>query len=222
MNVVMRKLVAKDLYVNRWFIAGGAIAAVASVVIAGFGKTGFSVGSLSWLTTLVATAVMLAIYGVMYERKEQSLQFVLSLPLSVEEYVAAKLLGVTVCFLLVWIPGSAAALVLVFGSDSIPDGIAPYTVLLCVFMLANFAVVMCGSIHARTEALTTSTIILTNMSLSIFMFTIAPLSEIGPYMWKPQPFWSSTFWIVLGCELVVMVVALTLPFFFAARRRNFL
>jgi ABC-2 type transport system permease protein len=222
MNVVSRKLIAKDLYVNRWFIVGGASAAVFSAVIAAFGKTGFSIGSLSWITTIIATAVMLAIYGVMYERKEQSLQFVLSLPLSVQDYVRTKVIGVAACFLLVWIPGCAAALILIFGSDSVPDGIAPYTVLLCVFMLANFAVVMCGAIHARTEALTTSTIIATNMSLSIFMFTIAPLSEIGPYMWKPTPFWSSTFWIVLGGELVILVVALALPFFFAARRRNFL
>jgi ABC-type Na+ efflux pump permease subunit len=222
MNTVLRKLVAKDLYINRWFIAGGALAAVLSAAIAGFGKTAFNVGSLSWLTTIIATAVMLAIYGVMYERKEQSLQFVLSLPLSIKDYVRAKIIGVTACFLLVWAPGSAAALILIFANDRVPDGIAPYTVLLCFFMLANFAVVMCGSIHARTEALTTGTIIATNMSLSIFMFTIAPLSEIGPYMWRPKPFWSSTFWIVLGCELVVLVVALALPFFFAARRRNFL
>ena len=222
MNVVTRKLIAKELYVNRWFTAGGAFAAVLSVVIAGFGKTGFSIGALSWMTTIIALAVMLAIYGVMYERKEQTLQFVLSLPLSIEDYVRTKLIGVMACFLLVWIPGCAAALILIFTHDGIPDGFAPYTVLLCVFMVATFAVVMCGALHARTEALTTSTIILTNMSVSIFMFTVAPLSEIGPHMEDAKPFWSSTFWIVLGWELVVLALALALPFFFAARRRNFL
>ncbi len=36
---------------------------------------------------------MLALYGIMNERKEQSLQFVLSLPLSIAEYVRAKMLG---------------------------------------------------------------------------------------------------------------------------------
>jgi ABC-2 type transport system permease protein len=34
--------------------------------------------------------------------------------------------------------------------------------------------------------------------------------------------WNSTFWTVLGCELAVLVIAFTLPFFTAARRRDFI
>ena len=54
MNIVTRKLVAKELYVNRWFIAGGALSGVASILIATLGKTGFNVGALTWLTTIIA------------------------------------------------------------------------------------------------------------------------------------------------------------------------
>ena len=34
MNIVTRKLIAKELYVNRWLIVGGALAGVASLLIA--------------------------------------------------------------------------------------------------------------------------------------------------------------------------------------------
>ncbi len=222
MNIVTRKLIAKELYVNRWFIAGGAAAGVVSVLIAATGKMGFNVGALTWLTTIIATGVMLGLYGIMNERKEHALQFVLSLPLSIADYVRAKMLGLTACFLGMWLVSSAAALLLVFAKDSIPDGIAPYTVLLCVFMLANFIVVLCGSIHAQSEAITSAVIIITNMAVSIFMFTVAPLPGIEKFMWGPTPVWSSTFWTVLGCELAVLVIAFTLPFLLAARRRDFL
>ena len=222
MNIVTRKLIAKELFVNRWFIAGGALSGVLSVLIAATGKMGFNVGALTWLTTIIATGVMLGIYGVMNERKEHALQFVLSLPLSIAEYVRAKMLGLTACFLVMWLVSSMAALLLVFAKDSIPDGIAPYTVLLCVFMLANFTVVLCGSMHARSEALTSAVIVITNMGVSIFMFTVAPLPGIEKFMWGPTPVWTSTFWTVLGCELAVLVIAFTLPFFLAARRRDFL
>jgi ABC-type transport system involved in multi-copper enzyme maturation permease subunit len=222
MNIVTRKLIAKELYVNRWFVAGGAASGVISILLAATGKMGFNVGALTWLTAIIATGVMLGIYGVMNERKEHALQFVLSLPLSIADYVRAKMLGLSACFLVMWLVSSAAALLLVFSKESVPDGIAPYTVLLCVFMLANFVVVLCGSIHAQSEALTSAVIIVTNMGVSIFMFTVAPLPGIEKYMWGPTPVWTSTFWTVLGCELAVLVVAFTLPFFLAARRRDFL
>lgn len=221
MSIVTRKLIAKELYVNRWFVAGGAAAGVASALIATLGKTGFNVGALTWLTTIIASGVMLALYGIMNERKEHTLQFVLSLPLSIAGYVRAKVLGLTACFLVVWLASSAAALILIFAQPSVPDGVAPYTVLLCVFMLANFAVVLCGTLYARTEALTSAIIVITNMGVSIFMFTVGPMPGINEYMWKAAPVWNSTFWTVLGCELAVLVVAFTVALFPAARRRDF-
>ena len=222
MNIVTRKLIAKELYVNRWFVAGGVLSGVASILIATLGKTGFNVGALTWLTTIIATGVMLALHGIMNERKEQALQFVLSLPLSIADYVRAKMLGLTLCFLVMWLASSAAALVLIFAKQDVPDGIAPYTVLLCVFMLANFAVVLCGTLHAKSEALTSAVIIATNMGVSIFMFTVGPMEGINKHMWGPSPVWNDTFWTVLGCELAVLVIAFTLPFFLAARRRDFI
>lgn len=222
MNIVIRKLIAKELYVNRWFVAGGACSGIASILIASLSKTGFNIGALTWLTTIIALGVMLALYGIMNERKEHALQFVLSLPLSIAEYVRAKMLGLTLCFLIVWLVSSAAALLLVFVKADIPDGLAAYVVLLCVFMLANFAVVLCGTLQSRTEALTSAVIVVTNMGVSIFMFTVGPLPGIEKFMWAAAPAWNSTFWTVLGCEIAVLVIAFALPFFLAARRRDFI
>ena len=222
MSNLTRRLIAKELYVNRWFVVMGAAGGILSVLIATLGKTGFNIGALTWLTTIIAVGVMLALYGIMNERKEHSLQFVLSLPLSISDYVRAKMLGLAACFLIVWAVSSVAALLLVFGKESVPDGIAPYLVLLCVFMLANYAVVLCGALHAQSEAMTSAVIIVTNMAVSIFMFTVGPLPGINAHMWAAAPVWNSTFWTVLACELAVLAVAFSLPFLFAARRRDFL
>jgi ABC-2 type transport system permease protein len=222
MNIVTRKLIAKELYVNRWFIVIGAAAGVGSTLVATLGQTGFNVGGLTWLTTIIAVGVMLALYGIMNERKEHTLQFVMSLPLSIADYVRAKVLGLSLCFFIVWFFSCAAAMVLVFARQSIPDGFLPYLVLLCVFMLANFAVVLFGTLQARSEAHTSAIIVITNMGVSIFMFTVAPMPDIAQHMWAAVPVWNSTFWTVLSCELAVLAIAFTLPFFLAARRRDFL
>jgi hypothetical protein len=223
MNVVVRKLIAKELHVNRWFIIGATLSGVFSAVIAGSGsRAGFNIGMLAWITTIIAFGVMLGIYGVANERKEHSLLFVLSLPISVGDYVRAKQLGLSLCFFVPWLFSSAAALVLILVHPDIPDGLLPFTVLLCVFMLTNFLLVLCGALHARSEALMTAVIIVTNMAVSAFMFTVAAIPAIGANMFGPAPLWNNTTWTVLATELVVLAGAFLLPFLFAARRRDFI
>ncbi|MEO8019435.1 MAG: hypothetical protein ABI769_16610 [Pseudomonadota bacterium] len=222
MSIVTRKLIGKELYVNRWFIGGGALAGLLSVGIASLGKTGFNVGALGWITAIIAHGVMLAIYGIMNERKEHALQFVLSLPVSIGDYVRAKLVGLLLCFLLPWFLASGAALILIFAKADIPDGLAVFAVLLSVFMLTNFSLVLCGTLHAMSEALISAVIIVTNMAVSLFMFTVGALPAIQKTTTAKVPDWNPTFWTVLLVELAVFFAALTLPLLFAARRRDFI
>jgi hypothetical protein len=130
--------------------------------------------------------------------------------------------GLVASFLIMWSLASAAALTLIFVKDGIPDGITAYTVLLCVFMLANFMVVLCGALHTQSEAMNSAVIVVTNMGVSIFMFTVGPLPGIQQHIWSAQPAWNATFWTLLGCELAVLLITFILPFFFVARRRDFL
>jgi hypothetical protein len=221
MSVVVRKLIAKELLVNRWFVVGGAIAGIVSAGLACLGRMAFNVGALMWMTTIVALGVMLAIYGVMNERKGQSLQFVLSLPLSPADYVRAKLTGLLFSFLIMWAVAVAAAITLVLATD-VPDGMLPYVVCLSVFLLANFTLVLCGALHATTEAVVTASIVVTNMLVSVYMFGVATIPGLGDHIFDAKPAWNDTVFTILIVEFCVIAIALTLPFVFAARRRDFL
>ena len=222
MSIVIRKLIAKELYVNRWLIVGGAVAAAMSAATAAFGEMAFNIGALTWLTTVIALGVMLAIYGIMNERKEQSLQFVLSLPLSVSQYVRAKLFGLLLSFLGPWLVATLAAAILVLAHPGVPDGLLPYVLALCVFMLMNFSLVLCGTLLVRSESAVSAVIILTNMLVSVYMFTIGTQAGLKDHMHGPTPVWNDTFFYVLIVELIVFVVALVLPLATAARRRDFI
>jgi hypothetical protein len=166
--------------------------------------------------------VMLALYGIMNERKENSLLFVMSLPLSIPDYVRAKQLGLAACFAIPWFASSAAAVTFVIAHPGAPDGLLPYLILLCVFLFTNYAVVLCGALHARSEGLVSAVIIVTNMAVTLFMFLIGGLEDINSHMWGPAPVWNSTFWTVLTVEVITLVLAFTLPYVFAARRRDFI
>lgn len=222
MSIVVRKLIFKELYVYRWMALIGAVSAIAAAVACSFGEIAFNVGSLTWITVVIAWGVMLAIYGVMQERKEQTLQFVMSLPLSVREYVFAKLAGLLLTYLIPWLAAAGSAVVLVLAAPQIPDGLLPYVVLLSFFMLANFSVVLCGALHARSEALVSAAIIVTNMAVSLFMFIVGALPGIKNHLEGPVPVWNQTFFNVLLVELIVLVIAVTLPLATVARRRDFI
>jgi len=222
MNIVTRKLIAKELHVNRLLVGIGVAAGVGSTLVAALGSTGFNIGSLTWLSTIIGMGVILSLYGIMNERKEHALEFIMSLPLSIADYVRAKIIGLALCFFITWSVSVAAALVMVFAKDSVPDGIAPYLVLISVFMLANFGVVLCGTMFARNEGTTTLIIIVTNMGVTLFMFIVAPMPGIREHMWAAAPVWNSAFWTVLACELAVLVITLTLPLVTVARRRDFM
>jgi ABC-type transport system involved in multi-copper enzyme maturation permease subunit len=222
MSKLTRKLIAKELHVNRWFIVASAIASVLAICAAPFSETAFNVAALTWLTIIIALGVMMAIYGIMNERKEHSLEFVLSLPLSGREYVLAKLLGLMLSYAISWLVSSGAAVVLVLATPGVPDGLLPYVVLLCVFLLTNFTVVLAGTLHARSEAWVSVVIIVTNMAVSVFMFTVGALPGLKQHMQGQTAVWNDTFFNVLLCEIIVFVIAFTLPLATTARRRDFL
>jgi ABC-2 type transport system permease protein len=222
MSVLTRKLIAKELHVYRHFIAGGAIASIVAAAVSPLSKMAFNIGMLAWITTVIAAGVMLAIYGVQHERKEHSLQYVMSLPISVADYVRAKMWGLMLSFGVIWVVATAAAILLVLLAPGVPDGLLPYAVLLCVFMLTNFTVLLAGMMQVRSEGAATAMIVVTNMGVSVYMFTIVTLPGLHLHMSGQTPVWNTTFFTVLACELVVLVAALALPLATASRRRDFL
>jgi ABC-type transport system involved in multi-copper enzyme maturation permease subunit len=221
MNMLTRRLIAKEFYLNRWLIVSSTIAGIAGLLIATGGTTQFNIGMLTWLTAIVAFGVVLAMMSVANERKERALQFVLSLPLSHGDYVRIKLLSLLLCYLVPWAVLSIGAVALILVMPNLPDGLLPNTVLLCGFMLANYSIVLCGALHTASEGVMTVVIIVTNMNVTLFIFLVAGLSPLMDQMHAPTATWNTTFWTVLAVEIATLIITLSLPHFVAARRRDF-
>jgi ABC-2 type transport system permease protein len=60
------------------------------------------------------------------------------------------------------------------------------------------------------------------MSVSLFMMGVGRIPELGAHMGKPDAVWNTPFWLLLAAELAITLVALSLPLFIAARRRDVL
>jgi hypothetical protein len=110
---MIRILILKDWYLQRWSVLasllGGLIAL--GIVCLG-GNAAFMVGLVLLITALIAVGAQLAVTTMVNERKEQTLPFVMSLPISYREYTSAKLLGTLLIFMLPWLTLVMAVLVL--------------------------------------------------------------------------------------------------------------
>jgi ABC-2 type transport system permease protein len=217
-NQVIGRLIAKDLWLNRFFMGAMICSGLLSLAVASTNRVGFNIGSVTYVTTIVAFGVILAMYGVYTERKEKTALFVLSLPLSIQEYVRAKVFAMLIVYFVPWTILTAGAVVL-FLVTPIPDGMIPPTLLLSVFYLAMFCVVVVVALHTNSEAVTTTTIVLTNMSVTLFMFAIFGSPSIGPNSKLDAVVWSDTAVALMAGECVFIGLVLTVPFF--TRKRDF-
>jgi hypothetical protein len=222
MNTLTRKLIAREFRMHRWLIGGSMVAGLASLaVVASGGHMNFNIGFVIWLTTIAAFGAVISMFGVATERKERVRNWVLSLPISHGDYVRIKAIALMLCYLACWFVLSAGALGVVALFAHLPDGLLPCLVLLCVFLLANYALVLSCALHLNSEGPMTLVIIVHNIGITFFIFLVASLDGIGQYMQGPVAVWNTAFWKVLVAEIALFVILLALPFFITSRRRDF-
>ncbi len=219
-SLVLR-LAAKDVYLNRQMMIAVLVAGLASLILAGTGNIGYSIGSISFITAVMAFAVVLAMFNIAQERKERGVLFVLSLPLAPQDYVRAKLLGTALTFFIPWVVLTVGALVVVTVTR-IPDGLLPMTLLLLVYFLCTFSVMVAVALIVSSDAKTTLWIIITNMSVTLFMVGIGRMPGIGGQEGSATPLWSGPFFAVLAAELTLIVIALAVPLYYHSRKRDFI
>jgi hypothetical protein len=79
---------------------------------------------------------------------------------------------------------------------------------------------LAGVFLFRSDALVGVTIILTNMSISVFMMIVGNLPVMQGQWTRERPLWNQEFWWVLAIECTVMAIAIALPRIIVARRKT--
>jgi ABC-2 type transport system permease protein len=155
------------------------------------------------------------------ERKEQTLAFVMSLPVSWREYTAAKILANLIIFLIVWLPLTAGALgVLLLPGAT--HGLLPFTAIMAVEMLVTTTLIVVAGIITESQAWTTAGIFCSSLGINVLWYVFAHLHGIAMYMWGTRVHWTSTAWIILICELLTVTLLLGVTFYIQSRKTDFL
>jgi ABC-2 type transport system permease protein len=214
-------LVRKDVYVLRAFMYATLAIGVLSVGLVRFGKIGFAVGGVLFLTANVGSGIFISMYSLLTERKNRSRAFALSLPISGANHDRSKLVSGYIVFGLPWLVLTALAMFVFLAGPPATRGMVVYAVMIQVFVLALFSVVQASLFVVKSEAQSGIVILITNICFSLFMVTVNQQHVTAPLR-TAQIVWTPFSQRVLAGELLVVGLTLVFVAIFTARQRDYL
>jgi ABC-2 type transport system permease protein len=214
-------LIAKDLYLYRGLMALATLTGFAALALGRITGSGFSVAQLLYATSLVALGIFIGLNGVLRERQEKSLLFVMSLPVSPMQYTTAKIVAALIAFLTPWAVLLGTTLLILLGGEGV-GGLVPSTVSVNGFFLSNFCVLLAVIVVTSSERWAVASILLTNMSVSLYFIFVGSLPGIADYVRSPSPVWTPTVLAVLAIEAATCVLSIGVAFYLQSRKRDFL
>ena len=221
MNTFMiKRLVLKDWYFQRWPIAASLAAGALALAFIAAGTNGsFYAGTVLLITVMVTAGVSLAATTVVGERTEHTLPFVMSLPISPIEYTAAKMVANVSIFLVPWTALTAGTLILLGIGAA---GMVPLATLTLVEMFASYCLILMVAIVTESMGWTISVMAAANLFLQAFLYYVTRRPGVAGAMRGKVVVWDRGTVTLLIVEIVLSFAFLGLAFVLQSRKRDFL
>jgi len=152
---IVRLLVAKDWQLFRKQLALYVLGGLVALCFLGLARPwAFYVGSLMLLIVMISIACFSISTSLVVERKEKTLAFVMSLPVSPLEFTLAKVAGNLATFLIPFVAMLLATLAVVVLTP-LPDGLFMYALLVFAYILFAFSVALAAVMALESEGWST-------------------------------------------------------------------
>jgi ABC-2 type transport system permease protein len=220
MNPVIRQLVIRDLRLNSHVMLAMLAAGGIGIVLMGTGRIGFGVGGVLFLTANIAGGVFAGIACIVQERKDQSVLFALSLPISPAQFALAKLVSALTLYFIPWFVLTVVACGGPLLSDTVPDGAGTFTLLIQGAALAATTGYLAMISVWASDAMMGVAILGFNVAFSLFITTINQPEFRAPLMAERIAWTEFAVMSLLG-ELLLIVLVLSIAWRVLSRRRDF-
>ena len=220
---IVQRLISKDWYLLRKpvlaYVAGG----IVSLMLLQFGgAAAFNIGSLLIITLLIAFGMHVVMATVVGERIDQTLPFVMSLPISIAQYTLAKIVANATLFVGGWSIISVGVAAVVLFRAGVPHGLIMLSTIMLLYLLASYFVLLTVAVTTESMGATIGTVVTSNILLNVLMYSLSNVPSIKSTYGSASVVWTGTGLLVIGAELAVIVFALAATFVFQSRKTNFL
>jgi ABC-2 type transport system permease protein len=215
-------LVRKDLYLMRGFMIATIATGVLAAVLTNFGKIGFAVGGILFVTADIASGIFIAMYSLVGERKGQSRMFSLSLPISGFRHDLTKLLAGYLTYSIPWLVLTGLALgTFLLPAAASQRGMIVYVLVLQVFSYALFSVIFAALFVVASEWLSGLVILVVNICFSLFMVELNQPQIMTP-LHGPAIVWTAFAIAMMFADALLIAFSLAFALFITSRRRDYI
>jgi ABC-type transport system involved in multi-copper enzyme maturation permease subunit len=219
---LVKSLILKDWYFQRQAIllafAGGAISLG---IVATGGQAGFTIGLVLLITILVMIAAMTVMGNLIGERENQTLAFVMTLPISYLEYTTSKILGALLIFVPFWLAILGGSLALILVSPPI-HGYFSFTVIMGVEILVSTCMMIAVALVTESKGWTISVMVTGNVAINLVGYIVAHIPGISNGMFGTKIFWRPAATITLAIEFALIALLLGGAYFIQSRKKDFI
>ena len=216
---VVGQLVLKDLYLSRWIAAGSTVAGLIALGLMPFGSTAFYVGSVSFICVQIVLIIYIVTAGVLQEKKDKALLFILSLPVSTTQYTFAKMAANFIAFFGPWLLLTAAGLTVIRVS-AMPDGLLAPALAISLYFLCYYCVLLAVAISTESAGWIPVVIVIGNVLINFFIPLVFRLPS-GSHASRDSAIWGGDVILVFVIQLVLAAAALVIGFAAQTRKKDF-
>lgn len=218
---IVKQLVLKDLKIMRPYAIGYWLGGILAILIAIFGGDSAGiVATILFVAALFGAGVHCAMQTVFEERRQQTLPFMMSLPITIREYTSGKLIANLLLVGGIWLSLSAASYVIFIG-EAMPNGAIPFMTIVLVGIFVAYIVVLSTTLIFETTAPTMIAIVAANLLTQALLWWIADLHGIRSTIGGQAVVWNSTALTVLFAQAATIIGLVIVTYLLQARKTSF-
>lgn len=202
---LIKKLVYKDWQLFEKQLAMHVMGAVLALCLMGnMHKWTFYMGSLLLIIVIVAIACFSVSNSLVVERRDRTLAFVMSLPVSPLDFYLAKLAGnlVTFLFPLLLIAGGTFGVILF---TALPDGLVVLATLLFTQVALAFCVSLSTAMAVESEGWNVFAMVSSMVLINPYLMMLGQIPSIAEPIKTEQIIWSGSALLIISIQLLLSV-----------------
>lgn len=205
---VIKRLIAKDWVLFQKQLAAYVMGGIVALCLIGMAKGwSFYLGSLLLIVVVVAAACFSISTSLLAERKDQTLAFMMTLPITPLDFYLAKLLGNLVTFLVPFLIMSVGTIA-VIAFTPLPDGLVIFSMLVFGFVMLAYTVSLSVAMAVESEGWNTFAMIGSMVLINPFIMLLGQIPEISAHVKTDDIVWSVPAVAILLAQLVGSIAVL--------------
>jgi ABC-type transport system involved in multi-copper enzyme maturation permease subunit len=204
----IRALVQKDWQLFEKQLAAYVGAGILALALMGHAQRwSFYLGSLLLIIVMVAALCFAVSTALINERKEKTLAFVMSLPVTPLDFYLAKLLGNVVTFGVPFVVLTAGAVAVTVWTP-LPNGLLTLVLLLAGHLFLAFCLSLAVAMRVESEGWNIFTMIASSVLINPLLMALGQIPDIASHWSGPVVVWSWQAVTILAAQVLIGFVLL--------------